>query len=158
MSMRRHLLLPILPSATILGLAACLSIAVARVGPAQEAAKAEAPSVGWLRGTWNFDEDYTAKKHKESKDDEGLGGLVAGQLVAGLKGAKIKVTDKEVIMTTKDGNGQAERYEVLEVPDAETLTLKEAKGKVTTYHKEGDRFWIASTGSIRVPFYFKKEK
>lgn len=39
-------------------------------------------------------------------------------------------------MTTKDGNGKAFPYEVLEAAAGKSVTLKQTDGEVTTYHKE----------------------
>jgi hypothetical protein len=126
------------------------------VKPAPAAVAAE-----WLRGKWTFDAEYTQKKYNEAKKPEGTAALgealVYPQLVEQLKGSNLKVTEKQVIMTTKDGNGKAFPYEVLEAAAGKSVTLKQTDGEVTTYHKEGeDRFWMASTGSVNVPFYFKR--
>jgi hypothetical protein len=125
-------------------------------------AKPEAASAEWLRGKWVFDEEHTQKKYTESEKADGLDAikdaLVFPQLFEKLKGAHLSITDKEVIMTTRDGNGKAFAYQLSEVPDANSVTLKQTDGEVTTYHKEGERFWIASTGNVNIPFYFKRAK
>lgn len=59
-------------------------------------------------------------------------------------------------MTSKDGNGKTFPFQVLEASDGESVTLKQNDGEVTTYHREGDRFWTASTGNVKIPFYFKR--
>ena len=116
----------------------------------------------WLLGEWVFDEEYTQKKQAGSKKSGGLsdlaGALVNPQLVAQLKGAKLKITEGEVIFTTQSGNGTAEKYTVLDVPDENTVSLKEGEGKVTAYHREGDYVWINSTGTAPTPFYFRRVK
>ena len=103
----------------------------------------------WLRGKWVFDAEHTkemlARTERQQPKPEGLveglkeiaSGLVTPQLISALEGSQLNVTSKELIMTTKDGNGKAFAYEVVDRPDADTLTLKTADGEVTTYHREG---------------------
>lgn len=114
----------------------------------------------WLRGKWVFDEEHTQRRYSEKKSPEALDalreGLIYPQLISQLKGAHITVTDKDVTMTTKDGNGKAFPFQVLEASEGKSVTLKQNDGEVTTYHKEGERFWTASTGNVNIPFYFKR--
>jgi hypothetical protein len=121
-----------------------------------------AKSAEWLRAKWVFDEEYTQTKYDESAKGDGAqqvrDSLIFPQLHEKLKGAHINVTEKELVMTTKDGNGKAFAYEIVETPDENTVTLKLNDGDVTTYHKEGDRIWSASTGNVNIPFYFKRAK
>jgi hypothetical protein len=118
------------------------------------------PLPDWLRGKWVFDEEQTQKKYAAAKPAEGLDavrhGLVYPQLVEQLKGARVTVTDSEVVMTTRDGNGKAFPFQLLEAANGESVTLKQSDGEVTTYHKDGDRLWTASTGNVNIPFYFKR--
>jgi len=144
--------------ATVAALVTCIDPGPVRARAEQGQSKGQERNAGWLRGKWAFDEEFTAEKNRDSKDNEGVGGVVVAQLMGSLKGSRINITDREVIFMLAGGNGKAERYEVLEVPDAATVTLKGEDGKLTTYHKEGERFWINSTGNVRVPFYFKREK
>jgi len=158
-----------------LALAAISSLILAGFACGQSAAPSKPPSNDtpqsaqsrisgcpeWLQGKWIFDEEHTQQKYSEAKPREGLDavrhGLVYPQLVEQLKGAHVTVTDKEVVMTTKDGNGKAFPYQVLELSD-DSVTLKQNDGEVTTYHKEGQRFWTASTGNVNIPFYFKRTR
>lgn len=124
----------------------------------------------WLHGKWVFDADYTKLKLEEAQQQssakkdgviEGLKGIATGLLTApllgALEGAQLTVTDTELIMTGKDGNGKAFKYEVLEAPNAETLSLKQSDGEVKTYHREGDRFWTTA-GATSVRAYFRRVK
>lgn len=131
--------------------------------PKEQPARSGLPaSAKWLLGEWVFDEEYTQKKQAGSKKGGDLsdlaGALVNPQLIAQLKGAKLKITEEEVIFTTQSGNGTAEKYTVLDVPDEKTVSLKEGEGEVTAYHREGDYVWINSTGTAPTPFYFRRVK
>jgi hypothetical protein len=147
------------------------SAALAQENPAQPprasastaAATASAtknPELGWLKGKWVFDQEFTEKKYSESKPAEGLtalaNGLVYPQLVSKLKGSNVSFQEGEMIMTTADGNGKAYAITVIDPPDSDSVTIKDKDGEVTTYHKEGERFWMASTGNVNIPFYFKQ--
>jgi hypothetical protein len=127
---------------------------------------------GWLYGKWVFDEDYTREKFDGitkavptgGKEDlfGGLkdlaNGMVGSQLSSILAGSQFRVTDKELIVTRKEGDGKAYAYEVLDKPDADTVTLKLSDGDVNTYHREGERVWIASSGALNMRSYFKRAK
>ncbi|MGV3531738.1 MAG: hypothetical protein ACO1QR_05160 [Chthoniobacteraceae bacterium] len=117
--------------------------------------------VAWLHGKWTFDGEYTTQKYQEAnkgKESADLGeALVVPQLLEKLKGSTLRISEKEVVMTTKDGNGKAFPHEVLEAEEGKSVTMKQSDGQVTTYHKEGaDRFWTSSTGTVNVPFFFKR--
>jgi len=116
----------------------------------------------WLLGAWAFDAEYTQKKHAEAKKEpnvtEALGSAVASQLLDKMKGAKLVVTEKELTMTRGDGNGKSESYTVIPGTDPNMVQLKQANGEVLAFHREGDRIWMNSTGSVNEPFYFKREK
>ncbi len=144
-------------------LAALLGLAAPLCGHAQEKAVAvtqAAPAPEWLSGNWTFDEEFTLKKHAEAKKEptltEAVGSMVTGQLVEKLKGATLRIVNNELTMTTRDGNGKSERFTVLEPPDKNTALLKDTKGEVTGFHREGDRIRMTSTGSVNEPFYFKR--
>src|SRR5688572_9445220 len=92
----------------------------------------------WLHGKWEFDREYTEQMlANQSKTADGEGrslleglkdlatGLVIPQITELLEGARIEFTDKEIIATDRTGNGKATPYEVLETPDADTITIKE---------------------------------
>ena len=127
--------------------------------PTSDGQKATA-GISWLKGKWVFDQDFTEKKYAQGKQPEGLdaigNGLIYPQLVEKLKGSRISFNDGELIMTTADGNGKSIEFKVIEAPDPSSVTLKHSDGEVTTYHKEGERFWMASTGNVNIPFYFKR--
>lgn len=126
---------------------------------ADEPAKAEEPDAKWLRGKWAFDGEHTRRKHAEDPAlKDGLGGLAVGMMKAPMEGMQVRFTDKEVAYLTADGNGKVEPYEVFEVPDASTAILKDKKGKLTAFRKGGDRLWIGTDGSLKVPFYLKPVK
>ena len=72
--------------------------------------------------------------------------------------SQMNITDKDLVITLKDGNGKAFKYEVLYSPDADTLTLKRSDGEVTTFHRAGERFWITSTGTVNIRAYFLRAK
>ena len=126
---------------------------------ADEPAKAEKPDAKWLQGKWAFDAEHTRRKHAEdSALKDGLGGLAVEMMTAAMEGMQVRFTDKEVAYLAADGNGKVEPYEVFEVPDASTAILKNAKGKLTAFHKDGDRLWVNTDGGLKVPFYFKPVK
>ena len=127
---------------------------------AQPASGASVAPAEWLLGDWVFDEEYTQKKQSEAKKEPSLadaaGSLVTSQLIAKLQGARLSITKQEFTMTTKDGNGKSMRYTALKAPDANTALLKEDNGDVTGFHRDGERIWMTSTGSVNEPFYFKR--
>lgn len=125
----------------------------------------------WLHGKWAFDREHTEQVLSEQSKKEGsdgrslleglkdlAAGLVVPQLTATLEGTRIEFTDKELIATDKAGNGKAVAYEVIEVPDESTIRIKQADGEVTTYHREGDRFWRSASGSTQFRVYFRRLK
>jgi len=143
-----------------LALLLCLSVAACN-----------SPKGKWLHGTWTFDAEYTKQKLAESKSEangkskdliDGLKDIasefVTPQLVGALEGSQLRVTDKEIVTTTKDGNGKVHGYEVVDAPDANTLVVKQSDGEVNTYHREGDRFWLTSTGTVNIRAYFRRAK
>jgi hypothetical protein len=125
-------------------------------------AQTTASPIQWLLGAWVFDAEHTQKKHAEGKKDPGvseaLGSAVASQLVEKMKGAKLIVTEKELTMTRADGNGKSESYTLVPGTDPNMVQLKQANGEVVAFHREADRIWMNSTGSVNEPFYFKREK
>ncbi len=139
---------------------------------AKPAAVEKAPAAHdskWLHGKWAFDIQQTKQKlteagHKKSGGDladlsKAFGdAIVAPQLVSALEGSQITITDKEFMMTTKDGNGKSFTYDVIEVPDADTVTVKMSDGEVNTFHREGERFWMTSTGNVNIRAYFLRSK
>ncbi|RYD79486.1 MAG: hypothetical protein EOP84_12985 [Verrucomicrobiaceae bacterium] len=156
-------------------LVTALAVCTATVALAQNPAGTESPqpkeeatgtglpaAAKWLLGEWVFDAEYTQKKQAGAKKEGDLsdlaGALVNPQLVAQLKGAKLKITESEVIFTTASGNGSTEKYSFMESPDQNTVSLKEGEGKITAYHREGDYVWINSTGTAPTPFYFRRVK
>ena len=58
-------------------------------------------------------------------------------------------------MTTKDGDGQANDYKVLEWPDDHTWRAKGTDGKIETYTREGERLSLLSNGDVHIKAYFK---
>ena len=126
------------------------------------AAEATAPKAApWLMGTWVFDEEYTRTKQKAAQPNEGVpeaaaAATVAAQMMEKLKGAKVTITDSEIKMTRTDGTGKLDGYTVMPSVDANIAQLKQANGEVVVFHREGDRIWMASTGSVSEPLYFKK--
>jgi len=123
-------------------------------------AKTTAKPSEWLLGTWTFDAEYTAQKQAQPKKEVGLADIPAGAVVSQLneklKGARLVVTDKEFTMTRADGNGKSESYTLLPNSDPNVAQLKQSDGEVLAFHREGDRIWMASTGSVAEPFYFKR--
>ena len=132
----------------------------ATAGANAPAAAGKARDLGWLKGKWVFDEEFTEKKYGESKSAEGLtalaNGLVYPQLVSKLKGSRIAFKEGEMVMTTADGNGKAYEITVIDPPDADSVTIKDKDGEVTTFHKANERCWMVSTGNVNIPFYFKR--
>ena len=119
----------------------------------------------WLHGKWVFDLDQTKQKLAEAEKTKAQRGLadlahalVVPQLIGALEGSQIAISDKEFRMTTRDGNGKAFDYEVIETPDADTVTVKMSDGEVNTFHREGERFWMTSTGNVNIRVYFARAK
>ncbi len=125
----------------------------------------------WLAGQWRFDEQATrrilqAEQTAAGKDStfSSFGGaakqiakgIISPEIIAELQGSEITVTDKDLILTSRDGTGEAFPYEVLSVPDPNTLTLKLGNGDVDTFHHEGSRLWRQSSGRIKIPVYYVK--
>ncbi len=81
--------------------------------------------------------------------------MLIPQLIEKADGSTLTITSKEMIVTTKDGNGQANDYEVLERPDDHTWRVKGTDGKIETYTREGDRLAFMSTGDVHFKVYFK---
>jgi len=132
-------------------------------GPGSAAEATAAKAAPWLLGIWVFDEEYTRTKQKAARPDEGIpeaasATTVAAQLLEKLKGAKVTVTDSEINMTRADGTGKVDAYTVMPSADANIAQLKQENGEVVVFHREGDRIWMTSTGSVNEPFYFKKAK
>src|SRR5215218_1606179 len=113
-----------------------------------------------LRGKWVFDRQYTEAHmpkpdvaKTESKDvlngmKEGLVQMLTPMLLEKLDGATLTITKKEMIMTTKDGNGKAEPYEVLERPDSKTWRTKGADGKIEAWALQDGHLASAASGDV----------
>src|SRR5215213_4970933 len=88
--------------------------------------------LGWLKGKWVFDQEFTEKKYSESKPAEGLtalaNGLVYPQLVSKLKGSNVSFKEGEMIMTTADGNGKAYAITIIDPPNSDSVTIKDKDG------------------------------
>jgi hypothetical protein len=129
-------------------------------GPGSAAESTATSSAPWLIGKWVFDEEYTRAKHAKGQTDDGVPqaatAAVAAQMMEKLKGAKVTVTESEINMTRADGTGKVDAYTVMPSADANIAQLKQQSGEVVVFHREGDRIWMASTGSVNEPFYFKK--
>jgi glycosidase len=128
-------------------------------GPGSAAEATAATAAPWLLGSWVFDEEYTRTKRAANRPNDGApeaAAAVAAQLLEKLKGAKVIVTDSEINMTRADGTGKVDAYTVMPSTDTNIAQLKQANGEVVVFHREGDRIWMASTGSANEPFYFKK--
>ncbi len=77
-------------------------------------------------------------------------------IIEKLDGANLTFTRKEEIMTTKQGSGQSQTYEVIERPTAESWRIKTSDGKVETYYREGERLASNSMGDVQVRIYFTR--
>ena len=119
-----------------------------------------ASSKNWLLGRWSFDQDYTQSKQGQNKGDVGIGdaaaSVVASQLLEKMKGATLVVTENEITMTRGDGNGKTDRYTLMPGTDPNVLQLKQENGEVIAFHRDGDRIWTNSTGTVNEPFFFKR--
>jgi hypothetical protein len=148
----------------------CLAEETLKPAPNTTPAGNHAADTKWILGRWVFDSKYTeqkraeeqkasADKNKETVDLVGaLAGNVADQLTSKLEGAQLNFTPSEYVMTTKDGNGKSFRYEVVPSSDPNTASLKESDGTVSAFHRDGERLWMNSTGTVNVPFYFVRVK
>lgn len=131
-------------------------------GEEAAAAATSSSQQNWLIGRWVFDEEHTRAKHNAGKGDKEVGiadaanALVASQLLEKMKGASLTVTTSEITMTRGDGNGKSDRYTLLPGSDPNVLQLKQENGEVLSFHREGERVWMSSTGSVNEPFFFKK--
>ena len=114
--------------------------------------------VNWLLGAWVADVEHTRKQTlaaPETGPNAVLEAKLREQLLSALPNVQMTFSAHELI-ATKDGNGQAQHYEVISAPDAQTCVLKFADGKVETYHREGARLWMATTGSMQaMRVYFR---
>jgi len=145
----------------------CLACSLATPGYSQQTSTPTTPQVegtsakkNWLIGRWQFDQEYTQSKQGTAKGEVGVAdaanAVVASQLLEKMKGATLVVTDNEITMTRGDGNGKSDRYVLIPTADSNVVQLKQEKGEVMSFHREGDRIWVNSTGSVNEPFYFKK--
>jgi hypothetical protein len=128
-------------------------------GPGSATEATATTAAPWLLGSWVFDEEFTRTKQATDRPDDGIpeaSAAVTAQLMEKLKGAKVTVTDSEINMTRADGTGKIDAYTVMPSADTNIAQLKQANGEVVVFHREGDRIWMASTGSVNEPFYFKK--
>jgi hypothetical protein len=120
-----------------------------------------------LLGKWTFDREYTEAQLQKQPDEKPKEGMLEGMkqglvamliptLIEKLDGATLTITGKEMIITTKEGTGKAETYEVIERPDANTWRVKTADGKVETYTREGERLTSPTSGDVHFKAYFKR--
>lgn len=128
-------------------------------GPGSAAEATAASAAPWLLGSWVFDEEFTRAKQSADRGDDGIPeatAAVTSKMMEKLKGAKVTVTESEINMTRADGTGKVDGYTVMPSADPNIAQLKQANGEVVVFHRDGDRIWMASTGSVNEPFYFKK--
>jgi hypothetical protein len=120
-----------------------------------------------LLGKWTFDRQYTeAQLSKEPEGEpkegllegmkQGLAAMLIPTLIEKLDGAALTITKKEMIVTTKQGTGTAEGYEIIERPDPNTWRVKTAGGKVETYTREGERLSSPASGDVHFKAYFRR--
>ena len=119
-----------------------------------------------LQGKWTFDREYTTAqlpKQPEAAKDNGLlamkqslNAMLVPMLLDKLDGSNLTITRKEIIMTTKEGSGQAQTYEVIERPADDTWRVKTSDGKVETYSLENDRLASPTSGDVNFKAYFKR--
>jgi len=119
-----------------------------------------------LLGKWVFDRPYTEAQlpkqlgsQKQSTFEEMQQQLAASLipvLIGKLDGMTVTFTSKEMIVTTKEGSGQALTYEILERPTADSWRIKKSDGKVETYYREGERLASDASGDIRMRVYLKR--
>ena len=144
-------------------------ITLAAVTPlqSQQTSTEAAPQIGtasssknWLIGKWEFDQEYTQSKQGQNKSEVGIGdaaaSVVASQLLEKMKGATLVVTENEITMARGDGNGKSNRYTLIAGSDPNVLQLKQENGEVLAFHRDGDRVWTNSTGTVNEPFFFKR--
>lgn len=121
-----------------------------------------ASSKNWLIGRWEFDHEFTQSKQGQNKGDVGIGdaaaSVVASQLLEKMKGATLVVTENEITMARSDGTGKLDRYTLVPGTDPNVLQLKQESGEVLAFHRDGDRVWTTSTGTVNEPFFFKRAK
>ena len=112
-----------------------------------------------------FDRPYTEaqlpKRPEPAK--EGLAGMqqqlaasLIPTLIEKLDGATLTFTRKEWIVTTRGGSGEAQTYEIIDQPTADSWRIKTSDGKVQTYYLEGERLASESSGDIHVRAYFTR--
>jgi hypothetical protein len=123
---------------------------------------------GALRGKWVFDRTYTEAQMPREADSkaatkkDGLEDMKAGlvkmltpMLLDKLDGSSLTITRKEMQMTTRDGSGKVEAYEVIERPEANVWRVKTPDGKIETYRREGDYLGLSASGDVHFMAYFK---
>jgi outer membrane lipopolysaccharide assembly protein LptE/RlpB len=124
-----------------------------------------------LQGKWTFDRATTeAELAKRPPEPEGAQGDFLGSmkkalastlvptLIEKLDGATLTITRNEMIMTTKDGTGKVEKYEVIERPAQDTWRVKTSDNRVETYTRRGDLLSSPASGDVQLTAYFKRVK
>jgi hypothetical protein len=108
-----------------------------------------------------FDEEFTRQKQAELQKNRGsVSGAetpgLTSQLVDKMKGARVEVTDSQITMSRPDAPAKTQKFTIVESDDPNTVQLKQENGESLAFHREGDRMWMTSAGSVNEPFYFKK--
>jgi len=119
-----------------------------------------------LSGKWVFDKSQTEAQLIQTPEPEREPSLLGIQeeltaslipiIIGKMGGATLNFTSKELMITGKDGSGQAMPYEIIEQPTPDSWRIKTSDGTVTTYHREGP--WLASdvSGDVRLRVYFAR--
>ena len=127
----------------------------------------------WFLGTYEFDAleslkplmgkpvDPEAKKMKkdENKVDamKGLLNVFAPiALAKAFEGATLTITDGEIV-TTKAGTGTVVRFEVYQIPDANTVVLKTSENKIETWIRTATGIAQKASGDIDLLVPFKRK-
>ncbi len=121
----------------------------------------------WLVGKWTFDQERTLsamseKQGETPEEDQGfLKGVMSGLqkglsqvLLSQLSGVEIEFTQDEM-RRTQNGSGQAQGYEVIESPNADTRVIKYADGEINTIERIDGGLRTLIPGDSKGWLYFK---
>lgn len=124
-----------------------------------------------LQGKWEFDRAATeAELDKRPPGLESSKGDVLGSmqkalastliptLIEKLDGSTLTITEKEMILTVKNGTGRVDKYEVIDRPAKDVWRVKTTGNNVEIYTRRGYQLTTPAMGDVELTVCFQRAK
>ncbi len=123
-------------------------------------------NVNWLVGTWILDREKTLQALQDNTTDDssnpGLAGQIANFAIQATAEKAISPLENMKFVFTESnyseevgGYGRGYSYEILDRPSRNEIKIKDERGRIRTYTREGNSIWYNLAGRQQLRVYLK---